>query len=327
MIKIKVSTNSPNFDWKKQTPNNDGIWGNHKFVFYDPSIQFSRTNVLRKPLGTNGGTAGTARRTGAKPYDYWIVYEDLISPETAFCPLKNTILITGEPPTKKKYHPKFLQQFATVVPTTPRYTAFGSTRGERHSKHTALISVICSNKTFTRGHRARIKFIKKLKNYFGNSLDFFGRGFREIDDKWDAIAPYKYHIVLENSFYKNYWTEKLSDAFLASAYPIYYGCPNIHEYFPSGLTQINIHKPEKAFKIIEQIIGNKIYEKNIKNIDQAKKLVLNKYNFFPRMAKFCKPTNFSKKEITLYPQEYFYKQDNFLKKVIRRSKHFFSGEW
>jgi len=97
-----------------------------------------------------------------------------------------------------------------------------------------LMSVITSSKDFTEGHQKRLNFVRRLKDYFGEDIDVFGRGIREVDDKWDAISPYKYHIALENSVYPHYWTEKLGDVYLSGAYPIYYGCLNLEDYFPEA---------------------------------------------------------------------------------------------
>ena len=37
----------------------------------------------------------------------------------------------------------------------------------------------------------------------------------DIPDKWDAIAPYKYHIVFDNLLSnRTHWSEKLADSFL-----------------------------------------------------------------------------------------------------------------
>lgn len=323
MITIKLSSPFVRWDWSRQTPNHDGIWKNHKFIC-------NKKNSF---------------------CDYWVVYENLIKKETVLCPPNNTILITGEPPTVNTYHPKFLAQFKTIItchPSLPHPNTIISHSSlpwmvgyqppkEKFSKSyhelnkiknypkTKLISVICSNKTFTRDHKNRFEFVQKLKNYFGNKIDFFGRGFTPIQDKWDAIAPYKYHIALENCSIKHYWTEKLADSYLAQAYPIYYGCPNIHDYFPeNSLSQINIHKPKQAIKIIENIIQNKTYEQSIKSLVQAKKLILDTHNIFPRMTKFCPQINRPKAQTTLFSQECFYKQDPILTKIIRKTVRLFS---
>ena len=82
-------------------------------------------------------------------------------------------------------------------------------------KKLKLLSIICSNKKELEGHRLRIKFTNICKEHFKERLDWFGSGYNFVEDKWDAIAPYKYHLVLENTSMKYYRTEKLSDAILA----------------------------------------------------------------------------------------------------------------
>ena len=57
-----------------------------------------------------------------------------------------------------------------------------------------------------------------------------GFGFNPITNKKNAIDPYLYSIAIENSSYRHYWTEKISDVFLGYSAPIYYGCKNLDEY-------------------------------------------------------------------------------------------------
>lgn len=47
----------------------------------------------------------------------------------------------------------------------------------------------------------------------------------------DALMYYNYNIAMENSRHQNYFTEKIIDCFLTKTIPIYYGCPNIGDYF------------------------------------------------------------------------------------------------
>ncbi|MBU1007662.1 hypothetical protein KKA53_01110 [Candidatus Dependentiae bacterium] len=325
MITVKLSSCCPKWDWIRQTPNRDGTWGEHTFI---------------------------CNHEG-KSCDYWVVYENLTKQEHSSCPKENTVLITGEPPTIKTYHPKFLAQFQTIITCHPNVShpnaivshlslpwmigyqppkeifskSYRELTKTTKLPKTKLVSVICSDKVFTTEHKKRLLFIQKLQEKFGDRIDFYGRGRNPIIDKWDAIAPYKYHIALENSFIEHYWTEKLSDSYLAQSHPIYYGCPNIHDYFPKkSLTKIDINKPEQAFKVIEQVITGNTYEQSIETLEQAKKLVLNKYNIFPRLAKLCPQTDISKPKpkTTLWPQEYFYKQDPKIKKITRRVKYFFT---
>ena len=97
-----------------------------------------------------------------------------------------------------------------------------------------LISVICSTKSYTDDHKARLNFVYKLKEHFQERLDWFGAGINEIDRKWDGIANYKYHIAIENESRNNLISEKLFDSYLGLAFPIYYGAPNVEDYFPKS---------------------------------------------------------------------------------------------
>jgi hypothetical protein len=112
-------------------------------------------------------------------------------------------------------------------------------------------------------------------------MDVFGWGIRDIGDKWEAIAEYKYHIVIENCVYPDYWTEKLSDTYLGGDYPIYSGCPNLSRYFnPDAFTAIDISNVEESIEKIENCIKNDLYENSRLAIQEAKNKVLNQYNLF-----------------------------------------------
>ena len=114
----------------------------------------------------------------------------------------------------------------------------------------------------------------------------FGRGFNGFDDKWDVVAPYKYHIAIENSSYNDYWTEKLADCYIGGAYPIYYGCKNVEKYFDNeALTVIDIHDVNKAIKQIEEVINSNTYETHRYALIKAKNQVLDEYNLFAMLAK------------------------------------------
>ena len=43
----------------------------------------------------------------------------------------------------------------------------------------------------------------------------------------------EYHIAIENTMMRNMFSEKLIDCFQTKTIPIYYGCPNIGDYFNS----------------------------------------------------------------------------------------------
>jgi hypothetical protein len=47
----------------------------------------------------------------------------------------------------------------------------------------------------------------------------------------DPLFNSMFHIAIENTSINNFFTEKLIDCFQTKTVPIYYGCPNIGEYF------------------------------------------------------------------------------------------------
>ena len=51
------------------------------------------------------------------------------------------------------------------------------------------------------------------------------------DSKVPLFLDYQYSVVIENCRENNYFTEKLMDCLLTKTIPIYYGCPNISNWF------------------------------------------------------------------------------------------------
>ena len=47
----------------------------------------------------------------------------------------------------------------------------------------------------------------------------------------ESLFDSQYHICIENQSVGHYFTEKLIDAFLTETIPVYWGCPNIEDYF------------------------------------------------------------------------------------------------
>ena len=52
-----------------------------------------------------------------------------------------------------------------------------------------------------------------------------------LGDNKNDMFDTQYHIAIENTSYKNMFTEKLIDCFQTKTIPIYYGCSNISDYF------------------------------------------------------------------------------------------------
>tara|TARA_B110000285_G_C14948080_1_gene525352 strand:- start:27 stop:869 length:843 start_codon:yes stop_codon:yes gene_type:complete len=107
-----------------------------------------------------------------------------------------------------------------------------------HSK-SKLLSFITSNKLMTQGHNFRLQCLQHLHSNLCK-FDLYGRGFNPISTKLLGLKDYNFSITIENGYFKNGYTEKIIDCFLTGTVPIYYGCPNVADFYnPKGILQFN----------------------------------------------------------------------------------------
>jgi hypothetical protein len=281
-MKVVVTTDILQRDLEKLCPNGDLRWGNCEFIINPP--------------------AGTA-------CDYWIIYCGSRPLDSMVCAPENTLFIAGEPPAKKIYRACYYAQFHHVISTRKddphslvTATALGlpwhvglknnnylygydELKALRPRSKQNKISVVCSSLRSTAGQRERLEFLDFLKRRLGDRIVHFGRGFTSIDDKMEAIAPYRFHLVLENSRSPHYWTEKLADAYLGWAFPLYLGCPNLHVYFPeNSFARISPENPEETVAMIEKLLATEPSDATEQIIRKCRELVLDTYNPFARFA-------------------------------------------
>ncbi|GAB6011760.1 glycosyltransferase family 10 domain-containing protein [Viscerimonas tarda] len=266
--------------------------------------------------------------------DFWVIHgKGLRQAESCKVAPQNTLMLTTEPRSVLNYPQKYVRQFGLVCscqqqlkhpnvvlapPVLPWFVGFSEAADGTCSysldydnlhqspapQKTKLISVITSNKAFTQGHLDRIRFVEKLKMHYGDKIDVFGRGYRNFDDKWDVLAPYKYHIAIENSSQPYYWTEKISDCFLAETFPFYYGCTNLSDYFPAEACQeIDIFNFEHTVEIIDRLLATNAYDNRKAILSDCKQLTLGEYNMFDYIATLCDRLDASlpKENVTLHP--------------------------
>ena len=151
------------------------------------------------------------------------------------------------------------------------------------NKQDKVSAVISSAKNLP-GHILR----HKLLEYFNKSqlpLDHYGIGYNYIPDKFNALFPYKYSIGIENSSFHNYCTDKIADCLLSLTMPIYWGCPNILEFFPKeSMILVDSNDLQGSVEMIEEAVATDLWSKNIDAIIYARDLVLHKYSFYPFMC-------------------------------------------
>lgn len=72
------------------------------------------------------------------------------------------------------------------------------------------------------------------------NLDLFGNGYNPIENKITALQDYRFSIIIENEKIDNWFTEKIIDCLMTGTIPVYWGCPNIGDYFDTrGFVIIN----------------------------------------------------------------------------------------
>lgn len=258
--------------------------------------------------------------------DAWIVFDALPNSEECLCPPPNVIFVTWEPPSDATYHPRFLNQFKHVVTghrTLEHPSIHRSLQGHPWfvekdydtlsatpiSPKTKDLCVISSDKEFLKGHRARLDFVRQLKEAMGDRLDVYGRGINPFESKWDTLVPYRYSVVIENDSSDDWITEKLFDTYLAGAFPIYYGAPNVHDWVePGALLTIDIKRVDEAIASIQQLISRpNHYDSSLDAISRARSNYLNHLQTFPMMASWLDAlfSDGKMRNVRLFPQERF----------------------
>ena len=70
-----------------------------------------------------------------------------------------------------------------------------------------------------------------------NDVDYDGE--LVLGDSKIPMFDSMFHVAIENTSIKNYFSEKLTDCFRSRTVPIYYGCRNVEEYFnPNGILRV-----------------------------------------------------------------------------------------
>lgn len=280
-IRVKFLGNYAVRGWQRQFPGNIPSWGSCEYLF-DPE---------------------------AREYDWLVVYNDFPpnhQEERLSCPSQHTLLVTSEPSSIKVYGRGYTGQFGFVLTSQAEWALPHAHRiysqpglqwfyglGREHllsydqmaaapplGKHKNLSTVCSAKRQRHTLHDKRYRFTQELKAMLP-TMDVYGHGVREMDDKAEALDDYRYHVAIENYRGVHHWTEKLADVFLGAALPFYCGCPNAGDYFPEeSFIPIDIDDVGKAHEVIERAIRGQEYEKRLPFILEARRRVLEQYNLF-----------------------------------------------
>lgn len=258
-------------DIMRQTPGGKGVWGDISFT-----------------------------EEAAENPDYVLVLNQPSAPVTVTCAPENIWAVIQEPPTPfHTYLHRGQKGYARIYTTDetladPRYRHappmlpwhvdrdYDTLCGSQIPDKSKDLSWITSSLGFLPGHKQRMDFLGRIRGKI--DFDLFGKGFDFIEDKWDALAPYRYTIVYENFICPLYFSEKLTDAWLAGCMPIYVGSTALEDFFPSkSFIRIEPNDGDIVAKI-KSIISSDSAEQNRDAIIEARDMVLHKWNLFEFIA-------------------------------------------
>jgi hypothetical protein len=202
---------------------------------------------LGVPAGIEGGVLGDLGHD-----DHLIVPpRDTLHLRPGFGTRAQVSLLFREPRAIHGHHMRLLEMFShrrffrvltgdpALIAALPNAVAFpmGGTWvphwRELSCEKRAMCSLIASAKRSQPGHRLRHAVVDWARAG-GVAVDVMGMGYRPLRDKAEGLAPYRYSVVIENVREPGYFSEKLVDALLCGAVPIYWGAPDIGRYFDTG---------------------------------------------------------------------------------------------
>jgi hypothetical protein len=146
---------------------------------------------------------------------------------------------------------------------------------------TGIFSMITSRRATTAGHRLRLRLARDLHRRQAE-VAIFGRDIPWgpfLPDRRDGVAPFLFTVAVENCRKPNYFTEKLVDCFVTRTVPLYWGCPNVAEFFdPAGLLSFN---DEAGFwPLLERVLADPrgVYETCRAALEENFRRCLEHYN-------------------------------------------------
>jgi hypothetical protein len=160
-----------------------------------------------------------------------------------------------------------------------------------HKKY--MISIISSTLAILPGHQIRNYFIQNLLTRFPELKSHtFGRGRnQELVSKIHGLEKYRYSIAIENSCIPSYITEKFFDCIIAGCIPLYFGAPDIADYFPKGsYILFPINNIEECDEIIRGL-SEADFESRIPALREARALIRDNYSLASLLLKYVHANN------------------------------------
>lgn len=137
------------------------------------------------------------------------------------------------------------------------------------------LSFVKSKKNELPGHKLRHNISNQLQN---KSYEILFPEFGQYQDKKTFFQDSMFHIAIENSQVRNYFSEKIIDCFMSYTIPIYWGCPNIGDYFNTeGI--ITFENEQELESILNSLTPETYFQKQDAILDNYR-IAHQKFAFF-----------------------------------------------
>jgi len=169
------------------------------------------------------------------------------------------------------------------------------------------LAIILSNKALTDGHKARLRLAEQIAAALGDAVDVFGIGLdaskfsgrykgiagdHKSRCRYNVLVQYQYVLACENAQHNNYFTEKVMDAWLAGAIPLYWGAPNLDKFVPRDSFIALPKSLENALSVVLNAVSNPPSSIQIQAVHAAKQNVLLQHQMWPVIHQILNVKNY-----------------------------------
>lgn len=219
--------------------------------WYSFQEQYKLVDDIRRQFVFDDNFTSEIKFTLGENYDFLLIFNSFDPNLISIKNKKNTIGFILEPPAIWFGYDKELGKHCEMVFTTANKNYYENNdnfitassfmfyhlkgkgdfyRFNNNFQKEKKLSFVVSGKTGNPMYEFRRKLLEKILesdlecDIFGRGLNIDDKRFKgSPDDKADALIPYEFSIVIENSIYDSYVSEKMFDCFLCNTIPIYYG--------------------------------------------------------------------------------------------------------
>lgn len=133
----------------------------------------------------------------------------------------------------------------------------------------------------------RVRLAEELAS--SGLVDVYGRGLHvpgskgELSNKRDGLLAYRYSVCMENGIWDTYISDKIIDAILCRAVPIYVGARDVLKYIPFALTLTAYQDPQAAAREIQELVRSTDYEALVPQMNTWTDTYAREYTIYSRI--------------------------------------------